>query len=422
MSEDRHGPLECSQAFLDQALRGLGASPEQRTLLKGAHREIKVELPIRRDDGELAVFSGFRVQHDNSRGPFKGGLRFHPDVDVEHFRGLASVMTWKTAVVDIPFGGAKGGIDCDSHELSRQELEVLTKRFTDKMEIVLGPNRDIPAPDVGTGPREMAWILDQYSKSNGYEPGVVTGKPIQLAGSPGRVEATGRGVAMLTAWACEAHDVDLDGATVAIQGFGNVGSHAARFLAERGAAVVAVSDARGAVHRETGLDVPALLERKRQEEENRGGYVSLQELDVEGEPITNAQLLTLDVDVLVPAAIEGVLHAGNADDVAAGLVVEAANLPTDCEAAATLDERGIPVVPDILANAGGVTVSYLEWVQNRERYRWAEERVNEELESFLRRAWEQVRDTAREEGVSYRLAAYRIAAERVMEATRLRGF
>lgn len=422
MSEDRHGPLECSQAFLDQALRGLGASPEQRTLLKGAHREIKVELPIRRDDGEIAVFSGFRVQHDNSRGPFKGGLRFHPDVDVEHFRGLASVMTWKTALVDIPFGGAKGGIDCDTHDLSRQELEVLTKRFTDKMEVVLGPNRDIPAPDVGTGPREMAWILDQYSKSNGYEPGVVTGKPIQLAGSPGRVEATGRGVAMLTAWACEAHDIELDGATVAIQGFGNVGSHATRFLAERGAAVVAVSDARGAVHREGGFDVPELLERKRQEEEERGGYVSLRELDVEGEAISNEELLTLDVDVLVPAAIEGVLHAGNADDVAAGLVVEGANLPTDCEAAATLDERGIPVVPDILANAGGVTVSYLEWVQNRERYRWAEERVNEELESFLRRAWEQVRETAVEEGVSYRLAAYRIAAERVMEATRLRGF
>lgn len=422
MSEDRHGPLECSQAFLDQALERLGAGEEQRTLLSGPYREIKVELPIRRDDGELAVFAGYRVQHDNSRGPFKGGLRFHPHVDMEHFRGLASVMTWKTALVDVPFGGAKGGIDCDTHELSRQELEVLTKRFTDKMEVVLGPNRDIPAPDVGTGPREMAWILEQYSKTNGYEPGVVTGKPIQLAGSPGRVEATGRGVAMLTAWACEEHDLELEGATVAIQGFGNVGSHAARFLAERGARIVAVSDARGAVHDVDGVDVDAVLERKRESEEREGGYVPLRELGVEGDEITNEELLTLDVDVLIPAAIEGVLHTGNVEDVRAGLVVEGANLPTDCDAARALDERGVPVVPDILANAGGVTVSYLEWVQNRERYRWAEERVNEELETFLRRAWEDVRDTAREEGISYRLAAYQIAAGRVMEATRLRGF
>ena len=422
MSEADHDPLECAQAFLDEALRRLGASDEQRKLLSGSHREIKVEVPIHRDDGELAVYSGYRVQHDHARGPFKGGLRYHPSVDLDHARGLASVMTWKTALVDVPFGGAKGGIDCDPHELSSQELEVLTKRFVDRMEVVLGPNRDIPAPDVGTGPREMAWILEQYSKSNGYEPGVVTGKPIQLAGSPGRTEATGRGVALITSWACEAHGIDVDGASVAIQGFGNVGSYAARFLSERGADVVAVSDARGALYRETGLDVASLLQQKREAERRTDEYASLQEFDVEAESMTNEELLSLDVDVLVPAAIEGVLTGENADAVAADVIVEAANLPTDCHAARVLEERGIPVIPDILANAGGVTVSYLEWVQNRERYRWEEDRVTDELEGFLRRAWNDVRSSAQEEGISYRLAAYRIAASRVMEATRLRGF
>lgn len=422
MSEADHDPLECAQAFLGEALRRIGADEEQRELLSGSHREIKVELPIRRDDGELAVFSGFRVQHDHARGPFKGGLRYHPSVDLDHARGLASVMTWKTALVDVPFGGAKGGIACDTHELSSQELEVLTKRFVDRMEVVLGPNRDIPAPDVGTGPREMAWIVEQYSKSNGYEPGVVTGKPIQLGGSPGRTEATGRGVAMVTEWACEAHGIDVEGASVAIQGFGNVGSHAARFLAERGADVVAVSDARGGVHREGGIDVASLLRQKWEVERQEGTYAALQEFELQAGSITNDELLTLDVDVLIPAAIEGVLNGSNADEIDADLIVEAANLPTDCHAARVLEERGIPVVPDILANAGGVTVSYLEWVQNRKRYRWAEERVNDELEGFLRRAWDDVHAAAEEDGVSYRLAAYRIAAARVMEATRLRGF
>lgn len=423
MSEsDEHGPLECSRTFLEAALERLGASTEQRTLLSGPYREIAVEIPLRRDDGDLAVLRGYRVQHDHSRGPFKGGLRYHADVDMDHFRGLASVMTWKTALADVPFGGAKGGINCDPRDLSEQELETVTKRFIGKMEPVLGPDRDIPAPDVGTGPREMAWILDQWSKTNGYEPGVVTGKPIQLGGSPGRTEATGRGVAMVTAWACEEHDIDLDGASVAIQGFGNVGSYAARFLDERGAEVVAVSDADGGRRREGGLDVDSLLEQKREAEDGGRGYVALGDLDAEGEEISNADLLTMDVDVLIPAAIEGVLTTDNAGDVAASLVVEAANLPTTCDAAAVLEDRGVPVVPDILANSGGVTVSYLEWVQNRERYRWEEDRVNDELESFLSRAWKSVRDKASEDELSYREAAFEIAAERVMDAVRLRGF
>ena len=419
MAEQRdHGPLECSDAFLTAALERLGVPDEQRKLLSGPYREIAIELPLRREDGELSVFQGYRVQHDQSRGPFKGGLRYHPGVDVAHFRGLGSVMTWKTAVVDVPFGGAKGGIDCDPHELTSRELETLTKRFTDKMMEVIGPNRDVPAPDVGTGPREMAWILDEYSKSEGHEPGVVTGKPVQLGGSPGRTEATGRGVAEVTARAAEAEGIELDGASVAIQGFGNVGTHTAEFLAERGARVVAVSDARGGILREEGLDVASLLQQARETDE----YVSVREMDAVREEITNEELLTLDVDVLVPAAIECVLHAGNADRVQADLVVEGANLPTDCEAARILEDRGVPVVPDILANAGGVTVSYLEWVQNRERYRWQEDRVNRELESFMERAWEAVASRAREEGIGYRLAAYEIAASRVVDATRLRGF
>lgn len=417
MSTDSHGPLECTDTFLDEALRRLGASPEVRQLLRGPYREVKVELPLRRDDGDLAVFRGYRVQHDQARGPFKGGLRYHPEVDTDHFRGLGSVMTWKTALADVPFGGAKGGIDCDTHELSARELESLTKSFVDKIHELLGPNRDVPAPDVGTGPREMAWIVQQYSKRSGHEPGVVTGKPIQLGGSPGRVEATGRGVAMVTGWACEAHGIDLEGATVAIQGFGNVGSHAARFLAERGARVVALSDASGGIHRGDGLDVASLISQARATE----GYVPVRDLDARGDALSNEGLLALDVDVLIPAAIEGVLHGGNAADVAADLVVEAANLPTDCEAAAVLRDRGVPVVPDILANAGGVIVSYLEWVQNRERYRWDEERVNRELESFLQDAWRTVSERARSEGIGYRLAAYVTAAERVWEATRLRG-
>lgn len=419
MAETRdHGLVECSETFLSAALRRLDATPEQAGLLKGPYREISVELPLRSDDGELVVHQGYRVQHDNSRGPFKGGLRFHPHMDLDHARGLASVMTWKTAVVDVPFGGAKGGIDCDHHALTARELETLTKRYTDKMMEVIGPNRDIPAPDVGTGPREMAWILDQYSKSEGHEPGVVTGKPVQLGGSPGRTAATGRGVAMVTARAAEAEGIEIDGASVAIQGFGNVGTHAAEFLAERGARVVAISDAGGGIHREDGLDVASLLRQARASE----AYVPVREMDAVGEEITNEELLELDVEVLVPAALEGVLHGGNADRVRADLVVEAANMPTDCEAARILEDRGVPVVPDILANAGGVTVSYLEWVQNRQRYRWREERVNRELEGFLAAAWDAVSTRARDAGTSYRLAAYVLAASRVMEATRLRGF
>lgn len=404
--------------FLEDALEHLGIGDEMRYLLRTPFREIKFELPLWRSDGSLEVFQGFRVQHDRSRGPFKGGLRYHPQVDNDHFRCLAQVMTWKTAVVDIPFGGAKGGINCDVHDLDVHELETLTKRYTVRMGPLLGSDLDIPAPDMGTGPREMAWIYDAHSEGHGDDPGVVTGKPIQLGGSLGRTEATGRGVAQVAAWAAKEHELDLDGASVAIQGFGNVGSHAAHFLAQRGARIVALSDVWGGLHNDAGLDVERLLAAQKE----GGRDFRLSEGGVDAGEIDNDAILALDVDLLIPAAIDGVLNDGNASDVQARLVVEAANLPTTCEADSVLAARKIPVIPDILANAGGVTVSYLEWVQNRQRYRWKADRVNSELEEILRHAWRQVRERAAQDEVPYRLAAYSLAVERVQKAIELRGF
>ena len=409
-----HDLQECSERFLGDALTALDVSVELAEMLRTPFRQIEFELPLRRRDGSVRVYHGYRVQHDRSRGPFKGGLRYHPDVDLQHFHGLASVMTWKCALVDIPFGGAKGGIDCDPHELDAQELRTLTGKFVERLRDVIGPDRDIPAPDMGTGPREMAWIVDAYSADHGYSPGVVTGKPLQLGGADGRVEATGRGVAHLVRWAGEEHGIDVaGGATVAIQGFGNVGTHAARALHEQGARVVAVSDVDGGVHDAGGLDVPALLEQV-------AGGGSIHDLGLE--EWGNAQLLAADVDVLVPAAIDGVITTDNVEAVRARLVVEGANLPTTCDADRRLRERGVTVVPDILANAGGVTVSYLEWVQNHQRYRWSGERIADELEQLLATAWAQVRDRAHDDGTSYRQAAYRLAVQRVLQATELRGF
>lgn len=413
-----HSPRECSETFLTAALDHLGVEQEERQLLRGPFREIAVELPLRGDDGDISVFRGYRVQHDNARGPFKGGLRFHPDMDADHASGLAATMTWKTAVVGIPMGGAKGGIDCDPGSLSRAELETLTKRFVRKLGPLLGPDLDIPAPDVGTGQREMAWIYSAFAQFHEADaPGVVTGKPLEVGGSRGRTAATGRGVAMVTEWACEAEGVDVDDATVAIQGFGNVGSYLARFLDQRGADVVAVSDSGGCIHRDGGLDVDTLFRAK-----NGGRISSVTETGVDHTDWTNDQLVASDVDVLVPAALEGAVHGGNVDDVRADVLVEAANLPVTCDAHRELVDGGVTVIPDILANAGGVTVSYLEWVQNRQRYRWSEDRVNRELRSFMRDAWDAVRERAEEESVPYRRAAYLTAVDRVRSATRLRGF
>jgi len=410
--------FDCVDTTVDEAIRSLGYDAEISTLLRSPYRQIEVDVPLRTDSGKVRVFRAYRVQHSSSRGPFKGGLRFHPGVTLDHFRALASLMTWKTALVDVPFGGAKGGIDCDPRELSRDELEELTKRFTVKMDRLIGPDIDIPAPDMGAGPREMAWIFEAYAQRFGLEPAVVTGKPLSLGGSEGRVEATGRGVALAARFAAEDHGLDITGATVAIQGFGNVAAFAAKFLADAGARVVAVSGSSGAIHKAGGLDIPHILEKTRAGDDRR----SVTDIDHGADEISNDELLALDCDILIPAAMEGVINSGNRDSVNAKLIVEGANAPVTCEADRYLHENGTPVVPDIFASAGGVIVSYLEWVQNRQRYRWPLDRVNEELDAMIESAWKTLTQRARREECSYRRAAYLVAVERVAEAATLRGF
>ncbi len=411
-------PRESVEQYLHAAFDYLELDASTAQLLLGPYRELQFELPLHRNDGSLSVFYGYRVQHENARGPFKGGLRYHPDLDLDHSIALASLMTWKTAVVDVPFGGAKGGISCDPKELTKTELEYLTKEMVERLDQFVGPDTDIPAPDMGTGPREMAWIFKAYSDHHGYTPQVVTGKPVEVGGSYGRVAATGRGLFLITKWAAEANGMGLDDTTVAIQGFGNVGSYAAKFLAEAGAKVVAVSGASGGWYNADGLDVVAMWETLQADADRP----PLAEMDVDGEPIENRELLELDVDILIPAAIGGAITEANAQQVQARLIVEGANMPTTYEGDQILQEKGTLVVPDVLANAGGVTVSYFEWTQNTQRFRWSEERVHNELEAYLRRAWETVHQRAEEEAISYRLAAHVIAVERVLRAIELRGF
>lgn len=406
-------PFEAVNYQFDRAARRLGLPEYLQVALKSPYREIMVEIPLRSRDSDFHIFHGYRVQHDNSRGPMKGGLRFHPAVDLDEVRALASLMTWKTAVVDLPFGGAKGGIDCDPLQLSPGELERLTRSFVVRVHGFIGPHQDIPAPDVNTNAQVMTWIMDEYSKFHGFTPGVVTGKPVELGGSKGRESATGQGVALIAARAAMDHGLTLRGATVAVQGFGNVGGWAAHFLAEQGARVVAVSDVQGGVYDERGLDVGALRARAARREPVGGAGI--------GERITNEELLALDVDILVPAALGGVIDRGNADAVRARLIIEGANAPITPEADRRLEERGITIVPDILANTGGVTVSYFEWVQNLQQFRWPLKRVVEELTYMLDTAYDSVQGLASAEGVSLRLAAYMLGIRRVAEATLMRG-
>ncbi|HET7314815.1 Glu/Leu/Phe/Val family dehydrogenase [Salinisphaera sp.] len=417
MSQFEHTPRECTKTFLENALEVLGVESELAYLLETPHRTVEVELPLRRDNGDLAVYHGFRVQHDDSRGPFKGGLRYHPHLNADHAQGLASLMTWKTALMGVPMGGAKGGINCDPNELSIGELERLTKQFATRIAAIIGPAQDIPAPDVATSGREMAWIYDLYTQLNGHHPDVVTGKPLELGGSEGRVEATGYGVAWITEAACKARDITMDSARIAIQGFGNVGSHAARYLAERGARIVAVSDVGGGLYNSQGLDIDVLLD---EVENNDGKSLSVSEIQGSGDAIDNQELLSLDVDVLIPAALGAAINRDNVDNINADMVVEAANLPVTCDADASLRERGVMVIPDILANAGGVVVSYLEWVQNRQGQHWPEDSVNQTLTRHLDAAWRAIRQRTSEE--DFRLAAYSVAAERVIQTKTLRGF
>jgi len=386
-----------------------------RRILLAPFREVTVEVPVRMDDGRIEVFTGYRIQHNGARGPCKGGIRYHPEADHDEVLGLATIMTWKTALMDIPFGGAKGGITVDPKKLSKLELERLTRRFTQRIAIVLGPYRDIPAPDVNTNAQVMAWILDEYSNRQGYTPAVVTGKPISLGGWRGRKEATGRGVMYVMEEYARDFGIPLQGGRVVIQGFGNVGSHLARLLdVEAGAKVVAVSDVEGGIYNDKGLDLPGLLAhvaQRRPVSEWKGG-----------KRITNEELWAVPCEWLVPAALGGVItKEANAKTVDCKVVVEGANEPTTPTADVILEERGIPVLPDFLANAGGVTVSYYEWAQNLQQYRWTHDQVNKELKATITKAYVAVRDLAKEKGVAFRTAAYGIALQRVAEAERLRG-
>ncbi|MBV9323488.1 MAG: Glu/Leu/Phe/Val dehydrogenase [Chloroflexi bacterium] len=399
----------------DRAADKLNLGAAVREVMRHPKREVTVHFPVQMDDGSTSVFTGYRVWHNVTRGPAKGGIRFHPLTDLAEIRALAMWMTWKCACVKIPYGGAKGGVTCDPKQLSIRELERLTRRFTTELGEMIGPDSDIPAPDVNTNAQVMAWMMDTYSMHRGYSvPGVVTGKPVSIGGSEGRQEATGRGVIYTLQEAAKAIDLELQGARVVVQGYGSAGESAARFIAELGARVIAVSDSRGGVFDGDGLDLP-LVTRHKQE---TGSVIGTPRTRA----VTNAELLELDCDVLIPAALEGVLTERNAPRVRARLIAEAANGPTSPEADDIFRERGITVIPDILCNAGGVTVSYFEWVQDREEFFWSIDEINARLRRIMVRAFEDVQRTAVEHDVDLRLAAYMLAVSRVAEATVTRGF
>ena len=403
------------ESQFDRAANLINLETYMRRILLAPFREVQVEVPVRMDDGRIEVFTGYRIQHNGARGPCKGGIRYHPEADHDEVLGLATIMTWKTALMDIPFGGSKGGVTVDPRKLSKLELERLTRRFTQRISIMLGPYRDVPAPDVNTNAQVMAWILDEYSSRHGYTPAAVTGKPVSLGGSLGREEATGRGVMYVMREYAGDFGIPLKGSRVVIQGFGNVGGHLARLLdAEASAKVVAVSDVNGGIANDKGLDVPALLAHAA-----AGAPVSEWK---GGKAISHEELWTVPCDWLVPAALGGVItKETNAKSLACKVVVEAANEPTTPTADLILEERHIPVIPDFLANAGGVTVSYYEWAQNLQQYRWTHEQVNKGLETTITKAYTGVRDLAKQKGVTFRTAAYAIALQRVAEAERLRG-
>lgn len=402
-----------SELFFHKAADHLGLSARMRTLLLTPERDVKVQVAIRLDNGEIETFVGYRVQHDSARGPMKGGLRYHPQVDDAEVRTLAQLMTWKTAVVDLPYGGAKGGIAIDPRTISKAELERLTRKFVDQIHDMVGPDTDIPAPDMGTNSQVMAWFMNQYQKHHGFQPACVTGKPLELHGCEGREEATGRGVVIVTERMFHHLGQKLAGKTVALQGFGNVGSHCANLLFERGARVVAITDQQGGVQNPAGLDIPALMPYVK-EHDGVAGFPG-------GKPISNEELFAYAVDVLIPAALGGQLTAETAPTVKAKYIVEAANDPTTPEADDIFLKKGITVVPDILANAGGVSVSYFEWVQNRSVVHWPLEEIRNRLETRMSSAFDAVWQIANEKNVPLRTAAYILGIGRVARATELAG-
>ena len=407
------GILDQTLYYFNTAADTMDLGQHIKKMMADPYRVIQVQIPVEDDNGEINVYTGYRVQHNKGRGPMKGGLRYHPTVDAEHSASLGSLMTWKTALLDIPFGGAKGGINCDPTKMSEKEVEKVTRKFISSIHENIGPYKDIPAPDVNTNGQVMAWIMDEYSKINGFSPAVVTGKPIDLHGSEGREAATGRGIVNVCETLLQDRNLDVENTKFVIQGFGNVGSHCANILHEMGAKVIAISDVSGGIHCPEGLDIPTLTAYTR-----FGGLLK----DYEGyDYVSNENLLLLDCDILIPAALGRTIHKDNANHLRCKMVVEGANSPVTPEADEILDKRGIAVAPDILANAGGVTVSYFEWTQNIQQFKWSEEDINMRLKLRMRKACQTVGKVAKKYNVPLRTAAFIVAIGRVGKATVLSG-
>jgi len=414
VSTETMNPFEMAVSQIDAVCDRLNVEDVYRLRLERCERELIVNFPVKMDDGTVKLFTGFRIQHNDTRGPTKGGIRYHPDVTLDETRALAVWMTLKAAVANIPYGGAKGAVICNPKLMSQTELERLTRRYAAEISILIGPESDIPAPDVGTNPQIMAWIMDTYSMTKGYSiPAVVTGKPIEIGGSKGRFEATGRGCMISANLAAKQKGISLEGATVAVQGFGNVGSTAAKVLATKGCRVIAVSDSKGGVYNPKGLDIQGLLDYKKQ----TGSVVAFND----AETVTNAELLALPCDILIPAAIECQITASNAAQVKARILVEGANGPTTPEADEILYHNGVLVIPDVLANTGGVIVSYFEWVQNIESFFWDEEEINSKLEKIMTNAFAEVLDISKAEKTDMRNAAHILAIRRLVSAMSIRG-
>ncbi len=404
---------EASKHHFERAANKLKLKREIREWLRTPFREISVHLPVVMDDGRLKIFEGYRIQHNNARGPHKGGIRYHPEVSMDDVRGLASWMTWKTALLNLPLGGAKGGVTCDAKNMSKGELERLTRKYTQAISVDIGPNQDIPAPDVNTDANVMAWMMDEYSKLRGYEPAVVTGKPVDLGGSPGRKDATGRGTAIIVEqWAAD-NELAINETSAVIQGFGNVGYYTAYYLSKMGCRIIAVSDSKAGVVNEEGLDVEALFSHKQ-----KTGSLS----DFPGtKQIAGDDIFAQQCDFLIPAALENAIKKDTAKNIKTRAIFEAANGPTCPLIEPELMEKGITIVPDILVNSGGVVVSYFEWVQNLQQFSWTEEQVDTELQRKMKNAYRRVTEKAQAENVTLRIAAYMLAIEKVATAAQTRG-
>jgi glutamate dehydrogenase (NAD(P)+) len=406
--------LEIVRHYFDKAADHMGLPDDVRVVFWTPYREVTVQVPIKASDGKVHVFSGYRIQHNGARGPYKGGVRFHPDVDVDEVRALASLMTWKTAVANVPFGGAKGGVNCDPEVLTHDELQKITRSFMDKIEKVLGPTRDIPAPDVNTNAQTMAWMMDEYGKLHGHTPSIVTGKPLTLEGSHGREAATGRGCVYMFREAAPSLGLSPADTKFVVQGYGNVGSWAARIMQQLGSTMIAVSDVHGAIRNDNGIDADALHKHL------VAGH-RITEFP-ECEEIPAEDLIAVPCDVFIPAALGGMIHEGNADRMQCKVLVEGANSPTTPAADDILHENDTYIIPDVMANAGGVVVSYFEWVQNLQHFRWDEREVNDKLGNVMRKAYREVSSRAKEEGLHLREAAYLVGIERVVDAARTRGY